>query len=103
MQTARERNLAVERAVSAQLDPSSGSDAAPPPRVPQLPHQCSHCLRWVDQGRLALMPIGSSPWCSICHALDQVRWAVKESRLSDAKEAEVLETLFKAFELLRGR
>ena len=103
MQTARERNSAVERAISAQQDPGTGSDAAPPGRVPQLPHQCSLCQRWVDKGRLALMPIGYSPWCSICHAVDQVKGAIAESQLSDAKEAEVLETLFDVFELLRGR
>ena len=95
--TARERNSAVERAISAQ------QDAAPAGWVPQLPHQCSLCQRWVSKGRLALMPIGYSPWCSICHAVDQVKGAIAESQLSDAKEAEVLETLFDVFELLRGR
>ena len=101
----------MERAVSAQFETSSSSDAdalAAVPRegyhgVPQLPQQCSRCLRWVDTQRLAIMPLGASPWCAICHSLDQVSWAVKDARLTEAKESEILETLFKTFELLRGR
>ena len=103
MQSARARNSPVERAESAQFDPSVSSDVTASRTVPQLPHQCSRCSRWIDKERLALMPLGSSPWCSICHALDQVSGAVKEAQLSLAKEDEVLENLFEAFEILRGR
>ena len=68
-----------------------------------MPEQCTRCLRWVDKARLAVMPIGASPWCSLCSAIDEVHGAVKSSQLTLAKEEEVLESLFRAFELLRGR
>ena len=103
MQTARERNSAVERATAAQIDPLAAADASAPRRIPQLPEQCSRCLRWVDKARLAVMPIGASPWCSLCSAIDELHGAVKSARLSLAKEEEVLESLFRAHELLRGR
>ena len=132
MQGCRTRNSAVERAISAQpgtaqsageadsveepapsgrFETSSSSDAetlASAPRdgyrgVPQLPEQCSRCMRWVDPRRRAIMPIGASPWCALCHAWDQVGGAIKEASLTEEKESEVLEVLYHSFELLRGR
>ena len=94
MQTARERNSAVERAAAA---------VAPPRSLPQLPVQCSRCLRWVDRDRLAVMPIGSSPWCALCCAVDEINGAIRNSRVSLAKEEEALEMLFRAHEILHGR
>ena len=73
------------------------------PRIPQLPHQCSCCTRWVDKDRLALTAVGSPSLCAICHAMWQVQGAVKDTRITVEKEAELLEHLFLAFELLRGR
>ena len=52
---------------------------------------------------MAIMPIGASPWCAICHAVDQVRGAIKDAQLTGEKEDEVLESLFDVFEVLRGR
>ena len=103
MPTARQQNSAEESAAPGQWNHDAGSDAALARPVPQLPHQCSHCLRWVDRSRLALMPIGASPWCTICHSLDQLRGAVRDSRLSQAEEDGINEVLFMVFELLRGR
>ena len=71
--------------------------------MPQLPEQCTQCLRWVGRCQLAVMPIGASAWCSICAALDEVRGAIRTSRLDLAEEEEVLEALFTAHQLLRGR
>ena len=97
------RNSAVERAADAQFDPSGASNASVARPVPQLPTQCRQCLRWVDSDRLAVMPVGAAPQCCICLGLDQVSRAVEEVRLSREKEDEVLEAIFKVFELLRGR
>ena len=103
MQTARDRNSAVERATAAQVDPLAAADAAATRRIPGLPEQCDRCLRWVDRARLAVRPIGAAPWCSLCSAIEELQEAVKNSRLSLAKEEEVLESIFRAHELLRGR
>ena len=102
----RERNSAVERAAAAHVDPLAAPNGSAPQgaaRVPSLPEQCTQCQRWVDRARLAVMPIGASPWCSICAALDELRGAVKESQLSLAQEEQVLDTLFQAHVLLRRR
>ena len=107
MQGARARNSAIERGADAGFpptaDPPSGSNASAGQGIPQLPHQCSCCSRWVDKERLALMAIGSTPLCAICHSMWQVQGAVKDTRITVEKEAELLEHLFLAFELLRGR
>ena len=75
------------------------------PRSPGLKpwFQCSICLRWVSEERLAVMPIGASPWCSVCHSLDQVRGAVRDSRLSLEREEDVLEVLYRAHSMLLER
>ena len=91
------------RAPSAPVESLGGADVAAPQRIPRLPLQCSVCLRWVDQSRLAVVPIGALPWCAICHAVDQVRGAVKDAQPTLEKEDEILESLFGVFEALRGR
>ena len=93
------RNSAVERARDAQVVPNA-SVGQP---VPQLPTQCSQCLRWVDRDRLAVTPVGAAPMCGLCLGLDQVADAVKTASLSREKEDEALEAIFELFELLRGR
>ena len=107
MQGARARNSASERGAAAGFpptaDPPSGSNASAGQGIPQLPHQCICCSRWVDKERLALTAIGSPSLCAICHSMWQVQGAVKDTQITVEKEAELLETLFLAFELLRGR
>ena len=71
--------------------------------IPQLPLQCSRCLRWVDRSRCAVMPLGLSPWCSVCAALDEVRDAVRTVAPTLAEEEEILEELFRVHVLLRRR
>ena len=71
--------------------------------VPEMPVQCSKCQRWLGRERLAIMPIGASPWCSLCHALDQLPGAIRESRISLEQEEEVLTSLFQAHQGLRGQ
>ena len=71
--------------------------------VPELPVQCSKCQRWLGRERLAIMPIGASPWCSLCHALDQLAGAIRESRISLEQEEVVLTSLFQAHQGLRGQ
>ena len=97
MQTSRARNSAVERAAAAQVVAS-----APFFGVPQIPEQCSRCLRWVEKTRLAIMPPGSSSWCGLCCAVDAIQGAIKESRLNVAMEEEAMEILCRVHHVLRG-
>ena len=106
MQSARERNSAVERAAATQEDPLVAANASATQRaqrVPQPPEQCVVCQRWVDKDRLAVTPIGAPACCSICAAFDQVWETVKDSQLSLENEDEVLELLFQVHILLRRR
>jgi hypothetical protein len=70
--------------------------------VPELPEQCTKCQRWVCRERLAIMPVGASAWCSLCHAMDQVSGAIRESQISLEQEEQVLASLFQAYQRLRS-
>ena len=93
---------AKARAASATAGTAPRRETQRSPRLKPW-FQCSICLRWVSEERLALMPIGASPWCSVCHSLDQVRGAVRDSRLSLEREEDVLEVLYRAHNMLRER
>ena len=90
----------AQQVVSARL---RARDAGMPFRsVPQLPAQCGTCLRWLDRGRMSVMPIGAEACCALCGHLWEALAAVPSSLVSEQDEEVALLLVSRLHRLLRG-
>ena len=105
----RGRNSALERAESAAATPpgydaaatAAVSAAAANARVPQLPHQCADCRRWLSRDRLCVVPVGAADLCGLCSAIAMVQGSIPSSTLSDSEEEAAIAALQVAYTLVR--
>ena len=95
----RARNSACERADAAAEFPAGGADG----RIPQLPGQCSVCLRWLNRDRLCVVPVGDDDICGLCAAVIMVTSSVPTAVVTDSEEESAIAALRVAYNLIRHR
>ena len=100
----RARNSARERADAAAEVPAGGADGRGFGwSIPQLPGQCSACLRWLNRDRLCAVPVGDDDICGLCAAVIMVTSSVPTAVVTDSEEEAAIAALRVAYNLIRHR